>query len=136
MISNGVSLFEIQMPSDASECSRLRKVVSQLTKATLHDSHAVKDVELAVGEAFGNAVKHGSDKNKVSVRLEALPRTEVAVEMVYASGAFNTAVTYPQNVLEGTGGFGRYIMNKVLDSMEYVFSEDGRTTLRMIRRRH
>jgi anti-sigma regulatory factor (Ser/Thr protein kinase) len=129
-----IPVVEIQMPSDASECYKLRKVVCRLATATLRDPGAVADVELAVGEAFGNAVKHGAKNGKVSVKVEPHRHRELAVEMAYSSGPFDTAVTYPQNILEGKGGLGRYIMRQILDGMEYSFDDNGGTTLRMTKR--
>lgn len=128
------SITEIQMPSSAAECSRLRKVINRLASAALHNPCAVADVELAVGEAFSNAVKHGKRNAKVSVRVAAKPNRELAVEMAYPGLKFDTKVTYPKNVRKATGGFGRYIMQQVLDGMEYSF-RNGYTTLRMTKRR-
>lgn len=126
-------MTEIQMPSRAYECSRLRKVVCRLASATLRDPD-VADVELAVGEAFSNAVKYGSEDGKVSIRVETPSSRELAVEMAYPGNRFDTSVKYPQDVLSGSGGFGRYIMRQIIDSMEYSF-ENGNTTLRITKRR-
>lgn len=128
-------LTEIQMPSSFSESSRLRKVVCRLASATLNDPNDVADMELAIGEAFSNAIKYGGENGKVCVKVESPSVRELSVEMAYTGGTFDTAVKYPQDVLNAEGGFGRYIMHKIMDSMEYSFEGD-RTKLRMTKRRN
>lgn len=126
-------ITEIQAPSSTAECPRLRKVVCRLAAAALDSSHAA-DVELAVGEAFANAVKYGKNSGKISVRIAAFPGRELAVEMAYPGSRFDTKIEFPKNVRSATGGFGRYIMQQVLDGVEYSF-RNGYTTLRMRKRR-
>jgi len=128
------AVTEIQARSEAAECRRLRKVVSRLAADALCSPHAVADVELAVGEAFSNAVKHGARNAKVSLRVEARSERELAVEVAYPGRQFDTTVTCPTDMHEGRGGFGRFIMQQILDGMEYSF-RDGRTTVRMLKRR-
>ena len=128
------AVTEIQARSEAAECRRLRKVVSRLAADALCSPHAVADVELAVGEAFSNAVKHGARNSKVSVRVEAHAKRELAVEMAYPGRRFDTAVTCPTEIQDGRGGFGRFIMRQLLDGMEYSF-RNGRTTVRMVKHR-
>lgn len=129
------SVTEIQMPSDVRESCRLRKVVCRLAASALSDPSDVADVELAVGEAFSNAVKYGGRNCKVSVKVEMPSRRKVAVEMAYPGSKFDTTIRYPQDVLNADGGFGRYIIDKIIDSMEYCF-EDDQTTLRITKRSH
>ncbi|MHB0911910.1 MAG: ATP-binding protein [Armatimonadota bacterium] len=126
-------LTEIQAPSSATECSRVRKVICRLASAALRDSSAVAEMEIAVGEAFSNAVKYGEHKGKVSVKFETPARRAIAVEMAYPGAKFDTTVRYPQDILTGEGGFGRYIMRQITDSMEYSFDAD-KTVLRMTKR--
>ncbi len=121
--------IEIQVPLNPSECSRVRRVVSCLASATLDDPVAVCDIELAIGEAFSNAVKYG-DHGRATVYVDLSTPRVLSLEMVYPGTDFDTAVTYPQDVTGATGGFGRFIMNRVLDNMDYSF-ENGRTVLRM-----
>jgi anti-sigma regulatory factor (Ser/Thr protein kinase) len=127
-------ITEIQMVSNAAECSRLRKVVSRLALAALNDAHAVADLELAIGEAFSNAVKYGAHDAKVSVRVESSFGHRVMLEMAYPGSRFDTRITLPSNTAQATGGYGRFLMRNVTDSMEYSF-RNGCTTLRMTKRR-
>lgn len=134
MRKTSIPMTEIQAPSDVTECSRIRKIICLLAKAALRDPNAVADMEIAVGEAFSNAVKYGQEDGKVSLRVGAPTSREMAVEMAYPGRSFDTSVNYPQDVLTGDGGFGRYIMRQITDSMEYIFEAD-RTILRMTKRR-
>ncbi len=121
--------IEIQVPLNPDECSRVRRVVCCLALAALGDPVAVGDIELAVGEAFSNAVKYG-DHGRATVYVDLSMPSELSLEMVYPGANFDTTVTYPENVEEANGGFGRFIMNRVLDRMDYTFEQD-RTILRM-----
>lgn len=127
------AVTEIQMSADAAECPRLRKIVRRLASAALGSSHAAADVELAVGEAFGNAVKYGVPRSKISVRLEASSGRELSVQLDYPGSRFDTTTTYPKDLANANGGFGRFIMERVTSGMEYSF-KDGRTILRMTKR--
>lgn len=121
--------IEIQVPLNPAECSRVRRVVCCLASAALNDPTAVGDIELAIGEAFSNAVKYGSH-GRATVYIDlSMPRV-LTLEMIYPGTDFDTTVTYPEDVQSANGGFGRFIMNRVLDNMDYSF-ENGRTVLRM-----
>lgn len=121
--------IEIQVPLNPAECSRVRLVVSCLALAALNDPVAVGDIELAVGEAFTNAVKYGRH-GRATVYVDlSMPRV-LSLEMIYLGTEFDTTVSYPDDVHSAKGGFGRFIMNRLLDRMDYSF-ENGRTILRM-----
>ena len=121
--------IEIQVPLNNAECSRVRRVVSCLASAALNDPAAVDDIELAIGEAFSNAVKYGTH-GLATVFVDLSTPRVLSLEMIYPGRDFDTTVTYPADIENGNGGFGRFIMSRLLDRMDYSF-EDGRTVLRM-----
>jgi len=125
---------EIQLPSNAAECPRLRRVICRLASHALRDPDAVADVEIAVGEALSNAIKYGALNSKVSVRVESSSDCGLAIEMEYPGRRFDTTISYPPDPKSSTGGFGRFIMKQLTDSMEYSF-KNGHTTLRITKRR-
>ena len=125
-----IPITEIQAPSSAAECSRLRRIVCQLALAALRSPRAAADIELAIGEAFSNAVKYGGRGSKISVRVEIPSSREFDIEIAYPGSKFDTSVTRPRNVRKATGGFGRFIMQQVMDDLKYSF-RNGHTTLRM-----
>lgn len=84
--------------------------------------------------AFSNAVKYGENGSKVSVRIEPLSNRGLALEMAYPGSSFDTTVTLPKDKGSGKGGFGRYIITQVMDSLEYSF-DSGCTKVRMTKRR-
>jgi serine/threonine-protein kinase RsbW len=121
--------IEIQVPLNPAECSRVRRVVSCLALAALDDPEAVGDIELAVGEAFTNAVKYGRHGSATVFVDLSMPRV-LSLEMIYLGADFDTTVTYPNDVRSADGGFGRFIMSRLLDQVDYSF-ENGHTILRM-----
>ncbi|HUV04873.1 MAG TPA: ATP-binding protein [Armatimonadota bacterium] len=127
-------ITEIQLPSNAAQCRRLRKIVCRLASHALRDPDAVADVEIAIGEALSNAVKYGVLNSKVNVRVEAHSKDELAIDLVYPGRRFETRVSYPPDPDSGRGGFGRFLMRELTDSVEYSF-KDGHTTLRMTKHR-
>lgn len=127
----GHAVTEIQIPSSAAVCGRLRKMVTRLACMSLRPE-AIKEVELAIGEALSNAVKYGSG-SRICVRVEAFPWRELTVEFDYPGRSFDTRVTRPRNPESSQGGYGRYIIHAVTDGMEYSF-RDGRTTLRLTKK--
>ncbi|MBP6965678.1 MAG: ATP-binding protein [Armatimonadetes bacterium] len=125
--------IEIKVPLNPAECSRVRRVVACLASAALDDPIAIGDVELAVGEAFSNAVKYGQ-QGSATVYIDLTTPKVMKLEMVYQGAGFDTTVKYPRDVEKASGGFGRFIMDRVLDMMDYTF-EEGRTILRMSKTR-
>ncbi|MHB0999591.1 MAG: ATP-binding protein [Armatimonadota bacterium] len=124
---------EIQVPSNAAQCSRIRKVISRLAASSLRNKDAAEDVVLAFGEAFSNAVKYGENGGNVSVKFESMISRGLCVEMDYPGSKFDTTITVPKDKDNATGGFGRFIITKVMDSLEYSF-DSGHTIVRMTKR--
>lgn len=127
------SVTEIQVPADLSESCKLRKIVVFLASGLLFNPSDIADVELAVGEAFTNAVKYGMGNSKVSVKVDSSSSCEFAVELKYRGREFDTTVTCPEEPTH-TGGYGRFLMKQVTDGMRYRF-ENGDTVVRLVKRR-
>jgi anti-sigma regulatory factor (Ser/Thr protein kinase) len=96
-------------------------------------SAATERLVLAVSEAFTNAVRHGNCRPGDCVWLAVQWRPgEVAIRMRYLGERFEVE----EPVLPPVGsqhGRGRYIMSRLLDSVEYRF-EGPWTELRLARR--
>lgn len=127
------SVTEIQVPADLSESCKLRKIVVFLASGLLFNPSDIADVELAVGEAFTNAVKYGMGNSKVSVKVDSSSSREFAVELKYRGREFDTTVTCPEEPTHA-GGYGRFLMKQVTDGMRYRF-ENGDTVVRLVKRR-
>ena len=127
------STTEIQVPANVSQSYKLRKIVAFLASGLLYKPSDIADVELAVGEAFTNAVKYGDGDSKVSVKVDSSSNRELSVELKYRGCEFDTTVICPPEPTH-TGGYGRFIMKHVTDGMRYWF-KDGETTVRLTKRR-
>lgn len=134
MIYPNRAVTEIQAPSDAAECSRLRRIVARIAENKLCSKIAAADIEIVLGEALSNAVKYGDNESKVQLRVQSPSRSTLSIELAYSGKEFDTSVKYPREPNSGNGGFGRWMMKQLTDSMEYSF-KDGMTTLRLIKRR-
>lgn len=124
---------EIQVPADLAESYKLRKIVTFLASGLLFDRSDIADVELAVGEAFTNAVRYGIGSSKVFVKVDSSSNREFSVELKYRGREFDTRVTCPEKPTH-TGGYGRFLMQQVTDGVRYYF-KDGNTIVRLTKRR-
>lgn len=89
----------------------------------------IDDLCVAVGEAFANVVRHGSDQGEdpVHLRVERLG-DRLLVHFFYRSDPFNTSPEPPAPDDLAGGGYGLFIMRTLADVVEFEF-ENGSTHL-------
>lgn len=87
-------------------------------------------LRLALGEAIGNAVVHGSALGEVEIRAHREP--EALVIELESPGAFQPSSAPSMPAPSAEHGRGRALMAALLDSVEYLPSTD-RTIVRMRR---
>jgi anti-sigma regulatory factor (Ser/Thr protein kinase) len=124
---------EFAVPVDLSHGSVVRQTVRQLLAATEFSEDAVDDVILAVGEAFANAVAHGSGSRyeQVGVCVWA-ERRQLAIELRYPGEPFDPQPPAEPDLDQLTGR-GRFLMAALMDTVTYDFPP-GETIVRMERR--
>jgi anti-sigma regulatory factor (Ser/Thr protein kinase) len=124
---------EFAVPVDLSHGSVVRQTVRRLLVRAEFSIEATDDVILAVGEAFANAVAHGSGSRyeKVDVAV-ATRKHSVTVELRYPGEPFDPQPP-PEPDLEQLTGRGRFLMCAVMDSVTYDFPP-GETIIRLAKR--
>jgi anti-sigma regulatory factor (Ser/Thr protein kinase) len=124
---------EFAVPVDLSHGSVVRQTIRQLLAATEFSEDAVDDVILAVGEAFANAVAHGSGSRyeQVGVCVWA-ERWQLAIELRYPGEPFDPQPPAEPDLDQLTGR-GRFLMAALMDTVTYDFPP-GETIVRMERR--
>jgi anti-sigma regulatory factor (Ser/Thr protein kinase) len=130
MVVGSQSRVVFAVPVEVSHGSVVRKTVRRLLETTEFSRDTMDDIILAVGEAFGNAVAHGSGSRyeQVGVSVCALPR-QVTIELRYPGEPFE--LTPPVDPgLEQLTGRGRFLMAALMDTVEYEFPE-GETIVRL-----
>ncbi len=122
-------------PATAQFCAAARRAVLAEMERTPLDPDARADVELAVGEAFANAVRHGSprgEQDQVSVR-SLRGGDAFVVEVADAGHGFDRAqviLPVPDEIREG--GMGIFYMEALMDHVDFDSTPQG-TTVRMVK---
>jgi anti-sigma regulatory factor (Ser/Thr protein kinase) len=104
--------------------------VRQLLTVVGFDGDVAEDVVLALGEAFANAVVHGTGSYGEHVGiLVSAHRRHVAVQLRYPGEPFDTRPP-AEPLPEQFTGRGRYLMTELMDSVTYTFLP-GETIVRL-----
>jgi anti-sigma regulatory factor (Ser/Thr protein kinase) len=124
------SRVKFGVPVELAHGSVLRQKIRGLLSTTEFPEDTVDDVILAVGEAFANAVAHGSGSRyeQVGVSVWARERS-IAIELRYPGEPFD-AVRPIEPDLEQLTGRGRYLMYALMDTVQYHFPQ-GETVVRL-----
>ncbi len=132
---------ELQARSDLHQLSAIRRFIrGAVTSAPAIPvpDDSVAAIELAANEAIVNIIKHaysGRSDGKMVIRAIVTPRAVSLHITHWGEGFRDRPVTAPAVDLDGTreGGFGLYIMQQLLDTVEYIENADGGHTVRLIK---
>src|SRR4051794_14170536 len=130
MVVSSDSRVVFAVPVELSHGSVVRQTVRRLLAETEFSEEAVDDVILALGEAFANAVAHGSGSRyeQVGVAVWAQERS-VAIELRYPGEPFDARPPGEPD-LEQLTGRGRFLMASLMDGVTYDFPP-GETIVRL-----
>jgi anti-sigma regulatory factor (Ser/Thr protein kinase) len=120
-------------PADLAYGSAVRHAIQGAATERLIPPDDTADLVLAVSEAFNNAVRHGNCRPEDCVWVTARwDPAEVTIELRYRGEPF-PAEEPSLPPASSPRGRGRYIMNRLMDAVEYRFDAPW-TELRMLRR--
>jgi anti-sigma regulatory factor (Ser/Thr protein kinase) len=124
------SRVKFAVPVELAHGSVIRQRVRGLLETSEFPEEVVDDVVLAVGEAFANAVVHGSGSRfeQVGVCVWAR-RHSIAIELRYPGEPFDLAPPREPE-LEQLTGRGRFLMHALMDAIQYDFPP-GETVVRL-----
>jgi serine/threonine-protein kinase RsbW len=113
----------LKVPNSPAYVSVVRHAVASLARKMAFSEYDVGDIQLAVGEACNNAVKHGLEdgSHPVRVRCKIAP-TDLCVEVTNRydgappSGAIGCK---PEPCGYNEGGMGVFLMNTLVDSVRF-----------------
>lgn len=130
MVVSTQGRVDFAVPVDLSHGSVVRQTVRELLTTTEFCEDAVDDVILAMGEAFANAVAHGSGSRyeRVEVSVWTWDR-RIAIELRYPGEPFDPRPPAEPD-LEQLTGRGRFLMAALMDTVTYDFPP-GETIVRL-----
>jgi serine/threonine-protein kinase RsbW len=124
-----------------SELERIREARGWLTRHAENEGipvGVVWEIELAVGEALSNVIRHGYSGQanlKIELRL-TIDEEKLELEIHDTARPFaRNSVPPPPLGTASTGGYGLHLIDELMDEVEYARREDG-GLLRMVKRRY
>jgi serine/threonine-protein kinase RsbW len=124
-LDEGVEYLTITVPAVHSEVALLRRRVIEFALSCPLSTQDLADVELAVGEACSNALKHGSpheEQDLITIRCRRTD-SDVAFEVSDSGPGFDPGrVPVPMAEDLNEGGMGIFVMRSVMDSIEFTFN--------------
>ena len=121
-------------PSAQAAASTARRAVIAFARVAGFTGDQLQDLELAVGEAFANAVEHGHRDNGLIAVEAKFDDGVIEIDISDAGGGFaGWETSQPaREKTESVRGFGIGIMHATTDRMQYF---DGGRRIRLIKRR-
>src|SRR3954447_18987757 len=124
------SRVRFAVPVELAHGSVIRQRIRGLLEATEFPDEVVDDVVLAVGEAFANAVVHGSGSSFEQVGVSVWARRRgISIELRYPGEPFELAPPREPELDQLTGR-GRFLMHALMDAIDYDFLP-GETIVRL-----
>jgi anti-sigma regulatory factor (Ser/Thr protein kinase) len=115
------SRVKFAVPVELAHGSSIRQKIRGLLEATEFPEDMVDDVVLAVGEAFANAVAHGSGSRYEQIDVSVWARRRgISIELRYPGEPFDPVPPVEPD-LEQLTGRGRFLMHALMDVVHYQF---------------
>lgn len=127
-------VIDITVESKPQEIRTLRNMVLRFAGNLPFTSDTLDDIELAVGEACSNAIRHGSPKGSEDTITLKCSKCERHLEIEVSDNGcgFNPAqVPSPNPNINTRGGMGIFLMHKLMDRVEFEFHSG--TVVRLIK---
>jgi anti-sigma regulatory factor (Ser/Thr protein kinase) len=129
---------QITIKADAAQLSGMRQQVFELCTADDVPTHEARLMVLAIDEAISNVIEHADldqDNRFVELSIE-IDEQRIVAEILDRGKSFDPTPRraepvpgqYPKR------GFGLYLIHKIVDSMEYARTDDGRNLLRLTKK--
>ncbi len=132
---NVAEALEVKFVSDPRWLRPVRLLVEEFTEQAGFSAQTQREVELAVGEALANVMRHsygGDTTRPIDLRC-VLRDGAFEVEVRDDGEPFDVADLPPPPDELRAGGRGVYLMRTIMDTVEYL-REDNRNLLRMTKR--
>jgi serine/threonine-protein kinase RsbW len=131
--------YRISIPSQTDQLFRVRNFISDLARNHGFLEDDINKISIAVDEACTNIIKHGyhfAPDREIEIEVK---RNDQQFEILISDNGsqFDPNAVETPNMKEylthyRRGGLGLYLMKRIMDKVEFRFSND-RNTLRMIK---
>ena len=124
--------------SHLDEISRARRWATQHTRVTGFSSRDIFAIELAMGEALSNIIRHAYDGeagHEIHLAL-TIDETKFGLTIIDSGRKFDPAIHPPPKLdVPREGGYGIYLIKKVMDEVTYDTSTPKGTQLDLVKYR-
>ena len=135
-----VETTELKLPSRIEAIDEAAITVASVVNRSGISEEIAFQIDMAVREAIANAIIHGNkldEKKLVEINVKSSPDS-LEISVHDQGHGFNPETisdpTSEENILK-TSGRGIFFMRNFMDEVEWSISEEGGTTVRMIKRR-
>ncbi|MCX7983429.1 MAG: ATP-binding protein [Bacteroidetes bacterium] len=136
------SIPMLKILSRTENLQKVREFIKQHAQQCGFDDDTVYNICLATDEACTNIIKHGyrNDRNQeIELHIVISPQSFV-IRIFNVGKCFDPNSIEPPNVLKyyekkDRGGYGIYLMKKLMDEVHFFFSTEQRNEVRLIKYR-
>ena len=124
---------DFEFAAHSTALAPFRTELQDFLKASGFSQKTANDVNLAVGEALTNIIRHayGGKKGKIQVSIEDRA-DHICIEIRDFGKRFDPAtVPAPELPPKKPGGLGLYMIQTLMDRVEYDFNKPGQNCLRL-----
>ena len=124
--------------SSLDKISQARRWAAQHARVTGFNSRDIFAIELAMGEALSNIMRHaydGEPGHKIHLSL-TIDETKLSLTIIDSGRKFDPAIHPPPKLdVPKEGGYGIYLIKKVMDEVTYDTSAPKGTQLDLVKYR-
>ena len=124
--------------SSLDKISQARRWAAQHARVTGFNSRDIFAIELAMGEALSNIIRHaydGEPGHKIHLSL-TIDETKLSLTIIDSGRKFDPALHPPPKLdVPKEGGYGIYLIKKVMDEVTYDTSAPKGTQLDLVKYR-
>lgn len=129
--------IHLNVNSHPQGLKRIRALMTDVTRQMHITGKEAASITLAVDEACSNIIRHGY-KNDTSQQIDLTVYTDrgnLVIQIEDIGTHFDITQAVPRDPEEiQPGGLGVFIINQVMDSLEYAKTPDGRNQTRLIKK--
>ena len=129
--------FCIEFPSNPLYLTAVRQFVSRLCSVAGFEQKECYAITLAVDEACTNIIKHSYEldtSRRIEMSADLLPEGGIQFRLTdYGRECDPKALGEFQYDNQKPGGLGLFLMNRIMDRVEFDASEGGCTRLRLVK---